>query len=358
MRQIGRGNSAYSKMYLVTPSVYEKLLTVIDDKEKRVIEELNTPPETISDRPSEKILQNLSNVDIGQTAETEMQPSETGQPEVISEQAQEMQNVEQPAQQFVEVQPTSQAIELEGPPVTQKTKEPQIYTCPYCHKVFTRLTSVNRHIERSHTSIQVSNIVQQPLPVVSTAEMNPSRITAVKTRPKVIFASDEETPIMSDLERVPIPMSKRKPMQIVWDDDYPQPNLRKNCAISSDNTERCIPNVSLQEPIQSTSGTQKPQLIMPNIMLTKKTKKSSILKPSISKRKPPPKLKTNTQRKVTLKLPAKKKPVEKEMEIGDFENWSQTGRLRKRTASDAKLRMKNPKKVPKQADFERWEEQQ
>ena len=51
--------SVYSKMYLVSPNVYDKVLQNLDDKLKKTTEELNIEKET-EDRPSEKILEDIS----------------------------------------------------------------------------------------------------------------------------------------------------------------------------------------------------------------------------------------------------------------------------------------------------------
>jgi hypothetical protein len=340
-------------MYLVTPSVYEKLLTCIDEKDKRMTEELNNPPETSTTRPSELMVQDLSREDILPETEILEPPVEiessgqvTNQPELIAEQT----GVDEP-----------QAIV----PVINNPNQPVVYNCPFCQKVFTRPFSVNRHIERYHTSLKVSNIIEQPLPVTSTSQMDPARITAVKTKPTVAFASDESVPQMSDiqhakLERVPISQSKRRQRKVILDDDDDMPappappQIRQKCIVSSDNTTRCIPDV------QPSTSTNKPILIMPSIMPSTRPRGRprknilNITKPNITKRKSAaPKLKANIARKVVLKLPSKKSSGG--MEIGDFENWSEKRKRGARTASEAKLRMKPTKKIANDdGDFERW----
>ena len=58
--------SAYTKMYLVTPSVYQKLLNCIEEKDKNSIENLNTDKtEGEIKTPSEQIVQKISNQDVG-----------------------------------------------------------------------------------------------------------------------------------------------------------------------------------------------------------------------------------------------------------------------------------------------------
>ena len=70
--------SAYQKMFLVTPSVYQKLLTSIEEKDKISIEELNTKKDFIENKTiSEKLLQKISGKDIGLQAEPNMFTPET-----------------------------------------------------------------------------------------------------------------------------------------------------------------------------------------------------------------------------------------------------------------------------------------
>ena len=61
--------SAYQKMLLVTPLVYQKLLNCIDEKDKVSTEELNIPTPGGNKTPSEKIIEGISDIDVGiQTA--------------------------------------------------------------------------------------------------------------------------------------------------------------------------------------------------------------------------------------------------------------------------------------------------
>lgn len=86
--------SAYQKMLLVTPMVYQKLLNCIDEKDKLLTEELNAPKfgGTIK-TPSEKLLEQISSKDVGiqvapETSEFGIQvPSETSpihHPQMVS----------------------------------------------------------------------------------------------------------------------------------------------------------------------------------------------------------------------------------------------------------------------------------
>lgn len=91
--------SVYSKMYLVTQPVYNKLLNCLDDeRERQKAQELNAPPEIVEERPAEKAIEemNIAAMEPQQTTVTEP-ISETGkifgtgegepiQEEIISEQ--------------------------------------------------------------------------------------------------------------------------------------------------------------------------------------------------------------------------------------------------------------------------------
>jgi hypothetical protein len=58
--------SAYQKMFLVTPSVYQKLLSSIEEKDKVAVEELNMKKDLKEDKSiSEKLLEKISGKDMG-----------------------------------------------------------------------------------------------------------------------------------------------------------------------------------------------------------------------------------------------------------------------------------------------------
>jgi hypothetical protein len=54
--------SPYSKMYLVTPGVYDKLLTCLDEKDKKSTELLNIEKER-EERPGEKVIEDITTGD-------------------------------------------------------------------------------------------------------------------------------------------------------------------------------------------------------------------------------------------------------------------------------------------------------
>jgi len=112
--------SAYSKMYLVTPGVYEKLLKCLDEGDKRVTEDLNKNPEKDLQRPSESELQAISSSDI-------MSPEIDD--EIIG-------SIQEPPEQQFQQEPQLQESRLQEPrvqepqePISQipETREVQIY---------------------------------------------------------------------------------------------------------------------------------------------------------------------------------------------------------------------------------------
>lgn len=82
--------SPYSKMYLVTPAVYEKLLLCLDEGDKRVIDNLNRPEVMQEEkRPSETFLDDLSGREVmGEPLGSELLPESRMSPEEISQQHQ------------------------------------------------------------------------------------------------------------------------------------------------------------------------------------------------------------------------------------------------------------------------------
>jgi len=71
-----KNKSAYSKMYLVTPGVYEKLLKCLEDGDKRLTEDLNKPAEEFLASPSETALQELGETDVMSEIADELLPEE------------------------------------------------------------------------------------------------------------------------------------------------------------------------------------------------------------------------------------------------------------------------------------------
>jgi len=74
--------SAYSKMYLVLPSIYDKVLKSIDEKDKKVLEQLNVDKENNTSRPAAKYLDEIANTEL---QENNPPQTEFIDPETINE---------------------------------------------------------------------------------------------------------------------------------------------------------------------------------------------------------------------------------------------------------------------------------
>ena len=89
--------SPYSMMYLVTPAIYEKLLLCIDEGDKKLLDNLNKPPEALQDkRPAQVIIDNLSTQEIspnvsGDNNDTFYSMNESNVPIVVQPQSQQQQ---------------------------------------------------------------------------------------------------------------------------------------------------------------------------------------------------------------------------------------------------------------------------
>jgi hypothetical protein len=78
--------SPYSKMYLVTPGVYDKLLTCLDEKDKKSTELLNLEKER-EERPGEKVIEDITTGDF--------EPQDVEEiPQITEQQQQEQQQIE------------------------------------------------------------------------------------------------------------------------------------------------------------------------------------------------------------------------------------------------------------------------
>ena len=101
--------SPYSKMYLVTPAVYEKLLSCLDEKDKKNTQLLNIEKEK-EDRPSEQIIQDVTTEEFEpEVMQTQVDIPET--PEVFGVEPSEMDVI--PSESEI---PIEQTIETNVPP--------------------------------------------------------------------------------------------------------------------------------------------------------------------------------------------------------------------------------------------------
>lgn len=107
--------SPYSKMYLVLPSVYDKVLKSIDEKDKKVLEQLNIEKET-EVRPAEKYFENVANVELQEndpqpSTSKFIDPKSTNQPEQTFGQAEII-----PPNEMIENQPNEMIENLTPEP--------------------------------------------------------------------------------------------------------------------------------------------------------------------------------------------------------------------------------------------------
>jgi hypothetical protein len=436
MSRLGKNISAYSKMYLVTPSVYEKLLTCIDNKDKRTTEELNFNPENAPERPSERAVQDLSNVDIDVQADpivsqpaSEIRPLDDGDDLMANNESDfyDQQNVsneeivsDETPTQLNELQQLPQQETQQQDPQTPMKNSSGVYECPFCHKIFKRPFIVNRHIERYHARLKIQNITEEPLQVVSTLESDPGKIKIVKTKPAIAYVGDSGSsnvlnppPVNlnpSSSNPIPGPSNvqpgrSRPAITYIPDDDFPMtasnPNtpfrrvpkssmqlrksvsapaqemfyedgdgplniapaeIRKKCVIGSDNTKRCIPNLvkpSLIKPyipsILKPELRKKLKSVVKNPNLKSKKNKGKTLATKLTKKKTDLKSQSVGKKKVTFKKTSKR--GEQEMDVGEFDDWTNEAnktKTRSRTATEANLRQKPAKWIPGGRDIERW----
>jgi hypothetical protein len=166
--------SVYSKMYLVTPNVYDKVLQSLDDKLKKTTAELNVEKET-EERPAEKIIENIT----AQEISPDIEVPEIVNPEFIDPEPQ----TNEPEQTFGEseaVEPgeiTEQTIETEpseavvmGPgnqptinPLTTNCAQPEVQDqfIPLIKKQGDKKVRVSRVTGKITKTLAKPNVIRQ-----------------------------------------------------------------------------------------------------------------------------------------------------------------------------------------------------
>ena len=95
--------SPYSMMYLITPSIYEKLLLCIDEGDKKIIDSLNKPPEEQQERrPAQVIIDAVSSQEMRQIPSTPL-PQVSSVPVAVTVHSQD--NLPPPAPSVLNVNP-------------------------------------------------------------------------------------------------------------------------------------------------------------------------------------------------------------------------------------------------------------
>lgn len=341
--------SPYSKMYLIPPNMYEKLLACLADTEKRQMEELNIDKDILPEKPGEKQIEILTK----EALETEQQPPiEEMEPiENVLPLEQEMQVEQQPYIEPPEPEVIPEDIPLSEVQRKQKLGQLQgriqfnepgerLFTCQVCLKSFKRAWDLLRHNRTVHKNLQVQNVPAM-LNVSQSQPVNlPENIQMERDIPrKQTFVP----PSQQDIEMIrSIPTIQTQP-----------------CPISSETTTRVIPELYFKPPRE--------QIIVPQI------KKYMKLVPSIAKAvpsvakavsqgritKPQKKQVDISEKKKQLLVPAfsKKKPLKvqfSEPKAETFVDWGEGPKKKgTRTASEAKLKMQ-PSKYVKSQEFETW----
>ena len=325
--------SPYSKMYLVPPIIYEKLLNVLEEKEIRQVEDINIDPE-MQEKPGEKQMEMLS-----REALTESEPQmEQSEPEIITENIpQSIETIQNPetTETGMETVPETEISQPEEVPLANLKKggplkgvvafDKPLFTCEVCLKTFGRKYDLNRHTNTVHRNLQnvltgipaTLKIQQSQPPSTQTeqiAQVQPiSQSIPTTSKPSVQFVPDESVEMIQDIPK-------------------------KSCKVSSETTSRVIPDM----PQLMFKPPRSREMILPNI------KKRMMLVPSFKKNvRGNPRLKAKDLRKVKLNIPMKKtQPTQPEPSDIEFEDWSKAGESKKRgtrTGTEANLRLKPAK---------------
>ena len=247
--------SPYTKMYLVTPKIYEQVLSCLDEKDKKITEDLNADKDTIEERPSEKFIDMLNKEELNPvvTPETEMIESPATLPpvhvtdEFMSEEDQpsikpstETQMVQDPEDiPLAELRRQNKLKNVQDPediPLAQLKREnkldylagrikftPQdgrVFTCKICLKAFPRNWGLARHMATVHknipkTVLEERGVIEKPFETNVPAMLNIQSKNSLPNYPNYDINMDEENP------------------------------LKKPCSISADTSDRIIPDPQL-----------------------------------------------------------------------------------------------------------------
>jgi hypothetical protein len=112
--------SAYSKMYLVTPTVYEKLLHCLDKSDAKMTSDLNVEKEDSIQRPAEKEIESLNLDALNQPAENPPEIPVTYAETVQVPQEMQIEDVPPPQQQQQQQQQTEGLLDEDEMPPPQQ----------------------------------------------------------------------------------------------------------------------------------------------------------------------------------------------------------------------------------------------
>lgn len=223
-------SSPYSKMYLVTPSVYEKLLTCLDEKEKRSVEEMNIEKDIpMEERPAEKYIEMLTKEEL----EPQSGPSITPELATVPEQ-QIIQPQIMPSEiiqsEIIQPQPQISPEPGQMPVLEEVVKKPHFiapkgeFTCSVCLKKFNRSWGLKRHMSTVHKNLQP--LLQQP------QEISPGLIRVPKAQSfqpallptqQVVLGDDDDDMPLAELRR----QIKKRERVVLEEEDMPLAELRR-----------------------------------------------------------------------------------------------------------------------------------
>jgi hypothetical protein len=263
--------SPYSKMYLVPPIIYEKLLNVLEEKEIRQVEDINIDPE-MQEKPGEKQMELLS-----REALTESEPQmEQVEPEIITENIpQAIETIQNPetTETGMETIPETEILEPEEAPLAKLKRgrplkgvvafdKPRL-TCEICLKTFGTKYDLNRHTNTVHrnfqnvlTGIPAMLKIQQSQPPSTQVE----QIAQIQPISQSIPTTKKEDITMN------IPSASKPSVRFVPEEstEMIQDIPKKSCKVSSETTSRVIPDM----PQLMFKPPRSRQMILPNIKKT------------------------------------------------------------------------------------------
>jgi|688.fasta_scaffold258497_2 hypothetical protein len=315
--------SPYTKMYLVTPKVYEQVLSCLDEKDKKMTEDLNVDKDTIEERPSEKYIDMLNQEQLN-PIESEMIESPPTLPPVnvtdefvpernLPETEMFQEKTEKERDMVPNLETETQMVQDDIPLTGLKRQKkldylagrikfnPQdgkVFTCKICLKTFDRNWGLIRHMTTVHknipkTVLEEGRVIEKPFETNIPAMLN--------IQSKNIVPNDDD-----------VRMIEENP-------------LKKPCSISANTSNRVIP---------------KPQIYF------KPPRNREMIVPAIKKRMM---LKDNTPKQKTKK---NEQNVASD-DLMSFDNWPEEKKPLARTSTEANFKNKPPKSR-KNENFQSW----
>ncbi len=308
--------SVYSKMYLVTPNVYDKVLQSIDEKLQKATSDLNMEKET-EERPGEKILEDIAAQEIPTVTNVEPEVEVSANPEFI-----DPQNEQEAEPTFGQPEEITEPGEIVEPEMTQAVQ------------------SVNPEIQSVNpltTSCAQPQVQDQFIPLIRKPNVKKTRVTAGKIKKTVI--------VPSILKRAP-------QIQRVQQEANMNPNIK-------------MVKVSRPEPIDVIKDISvKAKKFVCNVCLKgfatnyHLNRHVNTVHKNLTSLDKPPQVQTNIQAlpddDVQMERPVFPKPSTSKQ----FQSWkdTQVQQVNKRKQADAKLKYtpRPPKTRPADDWFESW----